>query len=150
MTIEERLCELERENRRWRSLSFLLVLVSIVGLVAGASWWQQQPGPEENIVRANRIEVVDATGKVRFAIGEEFGRIGGKRISSGFHVEARDARINLYNEKGKLCLWLVAQDDGGGIVISDNKEKIKAQVAGDEDGGMIRLWGEKNLTWSAP
>ena len=94
VTIEERLTQLERKNRR---LTLALVSVGMAAIVAVAMGREPRGVPQE--VTAHKFTLVDDNGKTRAAL----------------KVDEDGTCLSLYDQNGKTRAMLVVDKDGPGL-----------------------------------
>ncbi|MBU4271382.1 MAG: hypothetical protein KKA28_05920 [Planctomycetes bacterium] len=124
MTIEERVAELERKNRRltWMltvaggTVALLAVLTSCTGMTPAGN------APQESVT-ARQFVLVDEKGESRaelavigdmpgLALADENGK-----TRAQLTVTDKGPALELYNEKGKLIVAIGAPEDGGGGIV---------------------------------
>ncbi len=116
MTIEERLESLERglsaAKRRNKYLLIGLVLLAVAwALTSATGTVQAQAG--ENIIRAERFELVDSQGRVRGVLS----------------ATDDGAGLYLYDENGKGCATLCVSDElGPGLAVCDANGTSRAML----------------------
>lgn len=91
--LELRLRRLERTNR-------LLIAVLLVLVVTGLAGWRAQG----SVVRANRIEIVDARDVPIISLGSARGGTGGEII--------------LRAENGEKRVWITTENDGASLTLN--------------------------------
>jgi hypothetical protein len=152
MTIEERLTQLERNNRR---LTVALVLAGLAAILVVAGY-MVSPLAVPDEVRAHRFSLVDGDGKVRvgLVVSENvpifamFDENGNRQIGLG--VDKNGPGLNLFDTNGKLRTGLtiskgvpsldlfdengkqrarLGSKDGAGLVLYDNNGKMRAGLA---------------------
>ena len=106
MDVEARLRRLERENRRLKGAAIV-----IAGLVGSMALMGQAATPKvADIIRTKRLEVVDATGKLRMLLSV---------TKQGTPVLANTAMLSLFDAAEQLRLML---DDSPTVVLSDAQD----------------------------
>jgi len=132
MTAEERLTQLEHENRKLR-LGMLAVLAVVAGLVCIAA-----TQPVAKVVRAQRFEFVDVKGKVRAEL---------KLLANG------SPGLWFYDEKGKPRAVLAVLPDGSpNLMFQDEKGKTRAglYLLADGSPNLGLFDAEEKVIWLAP
>jgi len=124
MTIEERLTQLERKNRR---LTLALVSVGMVAILAVAMG-QGAPAGVPQEVTAHMFTLVDANGKPR-------GRLLTTKDCVG---------LGFYDENGKRRVELSLAKDGSGLALCDENGKPRATLVALKDGPSLGLRDENS------
>lgn len=119
-TLEERVKRLEKRSRS-RSATAIAGVV-LLGACIGLGF--RQPDEVAKVVQTNKLEVVNAKGKVVFVVDASQGDSG---------------HLGLLNAEGKLVLAMHALEEGGGMTFFDGKGKIKLVLGADDDGGLIQI-----------
>ncbi|MDA0803309.1 MAG: hypothetical protein O2819_06085 [Planctomycetota bacterium] len=119
VTLEHRLTSLQRENRRWRlgALALVAPLLAVGGLAA----MQNARVPE--VIRTNRLEIVDAHGKVVMAAA----------------TTAGEGRLDLWNARGANVVRLGCNPDGGDIILWNSAGRNVAGLFASGDGASAEL-----------
>jgi hypothetical protein len=136
-----RLTRLERQNRRWKAISTLAVLVCGIVLLVGAG---QSAAPHvAGEIRARQFVLVDERGTILARLGAlPHGAIG-----LGFYDAGRKSRVllavdpdgasslSLIGKEGQSSLLLKADAAGAtGLRLFDKRWKIRASLATWPDG----------------
>lgn len=138
MSIEERVCRLERSNRRWRTTCGGLLLFAAIGFFLAA---EKAPAPAE-IIQAKRIEVIGADGKASIVL-ESKPDASSIAVWGPDHQHAavlvaqeRKAAMMLMKNKDAPEVFAEAVDQGGQIGVTDGRD-----VAGAADRAALNLTG---------
>ena len=148
--LEQRLEQLECKCRNHRRvLTGVVMAVAAVALVAAA------PKPGREPVQTEKLEIVDANGKVRIRLGpadEGFGIVvydENGRFRATLTDAPRGAAMSI--SKGGGSINLMAMEKGSGITIRDQDGKPRTLLLLKEDGATIMLKDQKGTTvFSAP
>lgn len=161
MTIEERLESMERElgrqkrRNRWLLGAILLVaggLIAPVFLKTTPLQAQAQVAGAVKELRANKISLVDETGKPRAALGV---------FNNGPYLTLYDENgkpralmtvfkdgpsLNLVDENGKMRAVLNALKDGPCLGLGNENGEVRAALSMFEDGPHLALFDENGKT----
>ena len=119
-TLEERVKRIEK--RSWSGSATAIAAVVVLGICIGLG--SRQPDEVAPVVRTNKLEVLNAKGKVVFVVDASQGDNG---------------HLGLLNAQGKLVLTVHALEEGGGMTFFDGKGKMKLVLGADDDGGLIQI-----------
>ena len=122
MTIEERLAQLERKNRR---LTLALMSVGMAAVMAVAMG-QGAPAVVTQAVKARSFILVDDDGKVRGI----FGVVKGGPL------------LSMYDENGKGRATLTVSSYGPGLTLRDENGKERATLTAVKPGPLLRLFDQ--------
>ena len=161
MTTQERLEALERglsaAKRRNKYLLIGLVLLAVAwAFTSTTGTVQAQTG--ENVVRAERFELVDSEGRVRAGLGVFNGMPGLLLYDANgtnrveLSVSDRGTGLFLYDANETPRAKLLASDDGSALGLFDTNGKHRAGLTVlAEIGPELYLWdANEHLLWSAP
>ena len=154
MSTEERLAALEKTNRLWRRLAFLLLLLVCAFVVAESIKFIQPPKLE-----ARSLAIVDADGNVRMKVGVD----DDGEMEQKFFDAAGILRLNLSEGLGGAYLDLsdathknsfLAHAGGGevNLFMQDARNAIRLGVRVTREGSpQVRIYdAEGELIWQAP
>ncbi len=161
MTTEERLVALERglaaAGRRNKYLLIGLVVLA-VGWAFTSTTRTVQAQADENIIRAEKFELVDSQGRVRAVLGlgisdnetgltlfDENGmpRIVLAKLDSGMC-------LSMFDENGTGCAELSISDAGTGLLsLSDKNGTCRASLSVLDSGPRLRLFDENGTLRTA-
>jgi hypothetical protein len=140
MHIERRIERLERQNRRLRLGLHAVLLAAVAAFVTGASG-----DDTPDVLRAQRVEIVDASGKPMVVLGQQNGfgfaalldSLGNYRIQ--LNALLPGGTVTVKNARGHELLMLGHDADGNGnIRTSSANGSLLAEVgASDNRGTMI-------------
>jgi hypothetical protein len=106
MTLDERICVLERRCRRLTGGLVLLLVLAGVGVFMGAS----RTETKDETLRTQRLEIVDSDGKVRLCLGAAEEGFGLMIYDAEGHVQAaltdtpRGAAMRVAKDGGEIRL----------------------------------------------
>jgi len=146
MTIEERLTQLERKNRR---LTLALVVAGLATSLAVAVG-MAAPGAVSEEVKAHQFNLVDENGKTRASLGmfkggpslTLFDENGNRRAALAVDplaVDKGNSSFSLFDEKGKPRVELgIVESGGGGIDVYNTFDKNVVSIqAGKANCGAV-------------
>ena len=152
MTIEERFEQLERVNRRWRTVALSL------GLVIGAGLIMAQGGANHvaDVIQIKRLEVINKKGVavVTLESDQRGGRILTTTTDGNLLFETGGGEISLYNGQGQKLARLSATKNGEGMLATynHNGEGVIALGATNDGKGAFTTYngeGQKLVSISA-
>ncbi len=118
-TLESELHALRRENRRWRVGAVLLALPAAA--LGGLAAMQNERIPD--VIRTNRLEIVDSQGKVVMAAA----------------TQAGEGRLDLWNGRGANVIRLGCNPDGGDLIMWNSAGKNVAGLYANGGGVTAEL-----------
>jgi len=140
MNNEERLNRLERQNRRLKYWTVVMVLAGLALLIMG----QALPPKVHDLIRAKKIEVVSESG-TRVILLESWARGGwistfnekGKILFDASATDKGSGTIHIFNSQGKEIVGLSATASGNGIIStfsSEGKTIVKISATRESSG----------------
>lgn len=138
VTVEERLTQLERSNRRWRTACIALLSLIGIGLIAAA---EKAPAPAE-ILQAKRIELIGPDGKAAIVMeakpdATSLAVWGPDHEHAAVLVAKPDkTAMMLLKNKDAPEVYAEAVDQGGQIGVTDGRD-----VAGATDRAALNMSG---------
>ena len=124
-TIETRLADLEKANRRYRRIITAIVALASIGMITAFTRNQIQ-----DKVQAKTFEVLDNNNRVLVSMGAGDG--GG--------------RVTTYNAQGNKQVDMLPNNAGGGaFIVYDGKGSMNARITYTEGGGAGRQGAEMAL-----
>lgn len=140
-------------QRATGSILLVLVICFVASVVAKA---QQKPGADSEVkplseVRTSRLVLVDKAGKSRavLEVNEEdavvlrlFDGTGRPRIAMTANKDM--SSLYLYNKDGVFTSALLSNDGVAGLVLADDKDRLRAGLAVDKKNGSSLHLFDKN------
>jgi hypothetical protein len=137
--LQDRILELEKQNRRFKRLGSVALIIAAVIVVMGQA-------PSEKTVEANEFVLKDWSGKVRMKLSMQDVGHGGGMPQMVFLDTNGNTSLELDGSAPGLF--------GGGVGISDEQGRRVGTLFADSDGG--NFWvsdgkaGKKTSVWLAP
>src|SRR5215470_722916 len=135
-SLTARLERMERESRRWKGMS-LLMLVGGIALAVMGQTPQHRPGPRT--LEAEEFVLRDPRGQVR--------------ASLGMAQNPTATVLQIHGDNGKPRTRITVASDGtSSLEMMDGGERVRV-LLGVKDSGLPRIWlGNENgrIIWRAP
>ncbi len=144
MTVEERLTQLERKNRRLTLAMLLTGVAAALVVMIGMARSDAVP----DLVRAHRFELLDENGKMRAALGVDKDGPGlvlrdqNEKARAALAVYKKGSGLDLTDEAGKVRAALVVDKKGPWLALLDENEKVRATLDATKDGSGLELRDE--------
>ena len=138
--IESQLASLQRSRARWRMASLALLSLGAASVLAGLV-----ARPEAETLRASRLEIVDADGKVTALLtSNEFGGQMDLWAAGGANVIRMGAAesggdLNMWNTAGQPVAGLYASSGGGRMEVSRGNGELAAYLEATADGSDLAM-----------
>lgn len=141
-TIESRLENLERQNRRlMQALVGVLLFVGVYVSLSAAFASAAEDETARDILRLRMLEIVDDNGVVRVRVGAKLpdAVIDGRSIGRGGEEVAG---VMLYDGTGQERGGYVTFEPSGniGLTLDTRREQVALFAAGADGGATLRMW----------
>lgn len=159
--LEERLTRLESANRRLTALCILAVSALVIACEGGPG--SRRDGDVADLVRAKRIEVVDANGKSKvLLLADQQGGIlalndGGGNPRVSLAASSEKAGLEIFgtaaapNGQPSPVAAFTAEEGGASVAFSDQKGQMRTSLGFFKDAGWLAIMDEAgNVSYSTP
>ena len=151
MTVEQRLDQLEKRNKRL-TVGLTMMAVVVCAVVTMAATGEKNAVFDK--VMARSILVKNDAGDIVVALGANYGGDGlaltrsakGKDLVMLSSTENGNGMVKTYQPNGKILVALTSTDDGGLIEVSNKTGEGIVSMGADEYGnGEVGAWNRKGM-----
>ena len=151
MTIEQRLDQLEKRNKRL-TVALTMTVVAMAAVVTVAAKYRVEKEGLFEVVATRHINVMNDAGKVVVTLSANDDGNGMIRTQSAKGNDLVDltstaedyGTVRTFQPNGKKLVMLGSTDNGGGVVVLNKTGEMIAEMKADDYGnGVVGAWNRK-------